>query len=301
MLRVPNVLLIIAFFMLGERFVLEPLHDLMDTEPTLTWADRTLYLLDLLLITWFGYWLNDLHDYVADQVNRPDRALPAQRLKASHVRWMAWSAFTSGLLICIYLGVSYDRVPFILTYPIAGLLLWAYARYGKPMGFLGNLVVSFLIACLPLLLILPELDLFEAFRGEHPMRWTALFQVSLCYMGLIFLINLVREMVKDMEDERGDREQAGKSLVILLGKQPTAHVVSAFLVAVVTLQVMLNLLLGSAVLSNVFTAVIILLAILTTYWVQRKTGPLEMGRASKILKLIMLIGLLELILFQGLL
>jgi 4-hydroxybenzoate polyprenyltransferase len=120
-------------------------------------------------------------------------------------------------------------------------------------------------------------------------------------MGLIFLINLVREMVKDMEDERGDREQAGKSLVILLGKQPTAHVVSAFLVAVVTLQVMLNLLLGSAVLSNVFTAVIILLAILTTYWVQRKTGPLEMGRASKILKLIMLIGLLELILFQGLL
>lgn len=301
MLRLPNVLLIIAFFVLGDVVVLDALRERLGVPAHLTWIDRTLYVLDLLLITWFGYWLNDLHDQAADRINRPERPLSSEQFQPSLVRSMAWGAFVAGMLICIYLGVAYGETRFIWIYPVVGVLLWLYARYGKPMGLIGNVVVSLLIAALPSILILPELELMEQWLEAYPTQFSVWVDAVVNYIGLVFLINLAREVVKDMEDEEGDRVQAGRSLVILIGQMPTAWIVVFLLLMVIALQLRLQLMLGSTLSGWLITAIVTGLSALVVMLLVSNLNARRLCKASSVLKLIMLIGVLELILFRGLL
>ena len=165
-------------------------------------------------ITGFGNTVNDLMDRDTDAVNRPDRPLPSG---AVSVR----AAFHLSNLLCLA-GLCMARAVsarfFLMALAVAALL-WAYNAWLKRTVLAGNLAVSLLTG-------------FTLVYGGglaadwRPALWPALFA---------FLLNLAREIVKDMADVAGDRANGCATLPVLYGSGWAANVTAGVLLAVIFL------------------------------------------------------------------
>ena len=134
--------------------------------------------------TAFGNVINDIHDVATDRISHPSRPLPRNELSVNS----AW--------ICsIYLmTVAIGSAAFVsLTYLAATLLpiliLACYTRFLKGTPFAGNIVVSLLVGYAIL------------YGGLLSPAFPRLIIPAL----LAFLLNLVREIIKAVQDTPGDR------------------------------------------------------------------------------------------------
>jgi geranylgeranylglycerol-phosphate geranylgeranyltransferase len=132
----------------------------------------------------YGNVVNDIKDVETDRISHPKRPLPRKLL----------SIETAGIF-AFFLG-CFSLVNAFLVGPAFGLgalaalaLLSLYAFYFKGTPFFGNVVVSAL-AAYPLV--------FGGLRA--PLMHRLLLPAFLA-----FLLNLAREIIKDMQDEPGDR------------------------------------------------------------------------------------------------
>jgi geranylgeranylglycerol-phosphate geranylgeranyltransferase len=134
--------------------------------------------------TAFGNAVNDLHDVATDRISHPDRPLPHGDLSERAAGVFALSL----ALLAVGSAASVSRVHLLATVVPLALLL-AYARFLKATPLAGNITVSLLVAY-------PLLYGALASPGFHRLLLPAL---------AAFLANMLREIVKDLQDEPGDR------------------------------------------------------------------------------------------------
>jgi geranylgeranylglycerol-phosphate geranylgeranyltransferase len=161
------------------------------------------------LITGAGNAVNDYFDASIDAVNRPERPIPSGRIERRSVLTAATLLFAAGAVISFFIGL----IPFIIA-AYNSLLLFFYAFSLKRKVFVGNLSVSYLTG---------STFLFggSAF-GQEGIRLTlVLFLLSM-------LATLAREIVKAIEDMKGDMKEGAATLPIRIGERPSAYLASAF-------------------------------------------------------------------------
>jgi geranylgeranylglycerol-phosphate geranylgeranyltransferase len=138
----------------------------------------------------FGNVLNDIIDVAADRINHPARPLPKGELSII-------SAISLLFFLCIFAVVNAYLVS--MTHCLGVLvplgLLSLYAFYLKQTPFVGNIIVSLLVAY-PIL--------FGGMGAPHFDR------LILPAMSAFFL-NCAREIIKDIEDQPGDAAFAVKT------------------------------------------------------------------------------------------
>jgi 4-hydroxybenzoate polyprenyltransferase len=144
-----------------------------------------------------GYILNDYHDVKIDIVNKPGRVVVG-RLVTRRKALFAYFILTS---LAIGAGFLAGKKAGLLVL-LCCFLLWLYSARLKCIPLLGNLVVALLVS---LSLFLPTL-FFDA--KQEAVLFFCLFA---------FLSNLIRELVKDMEDMRGDRQHDCKTFPLSFG------------------------------------------------------------------------------------
>ena len=161
----------------------------------------------------FGNALNDVMDVRADTVNRRvGRPLVAGRVAAR----AAWACIVGGALV----GIGAALVAGWAVSALAGAALavmLAYSPLLKPRALLGNMAVA-AVAGLPLL--------YGAFAVEQP-------GAGLIPWLLAAWIHLDREIVKDVEDEAGDRAIGRHTLPIVLGRGRAAAIAAGVALAFV--------------------------------------------------------------------
>ena len=149
-----------------------------------------------------GNALNDIWDRAADRVNRPDqRPLAAGRLaRGTADLCVAGGTFVGFVAAALVNGTA------VLVGAVAFAVMLAYSPLLKRRGLLGNIAVA-LVAGLPLM--------YGAIAVGRPkagiVPWT-----------LAAWIHLVREIVKDLDDETGDRALDRRTLPITLGPRRAA-------------------------------------------------------------------------------
>ncbi|NHJ03018.1 MAG: hypothetical protein EAX86_12855 [Candidatus Heimdallarchaeota archaeon] len=158
------------------------------------------------LLAMGGYTINDVYDIEIDKINTPHRPLPAGMLSLKEARTFAIILFVIGTSITLF--IPNIPIPSFLLAIFGGLLLYFYAALFKRTGFLGNVVVAILVA-IPFL-----------FGGIL----TQSFETFLFPASFAFLINLGREIIKDIEDVRGDELKDVKSLALLYGIKPARNI-----------------------------------------------------------------------------
>lgn len=201
--------------------------------------DIRLFLLSLStgLIAAAGYIINDYYDIKIDYVNKPHKVVVGKFVKrrvviASHAILNAL-----GILIGFYLGLSVGIINFL-----AGFLLWWYSNRLKRLPFIGNVVVAFMTA-------LSILIIAVYFKKN--------IELITIYAIFAFSINLVREIIKDMEDLRGDMRFGSRSLPIIWGLRKTKYLlyvlIGIFVIALFTLTYPLH----NDVLNTFFTLLVV--------------------------------------------
>jgi geranylgeranylglycerol-phosphate geranylgeranyltransferase len=137
-------------------------------------------------VTAAGNVLNDVLDLEVDRTNHPDRPLVTGEIPVETARGMVVGLFIAGLFLVLPVIAVAPLVGFILGLAVLSLL--AYEFLLKSRGFVGNLVVAFLTAIVFL------------YGGAAAGNAAVL----LPFAGMAFLATLSREVIKDMEDVRGD-------------------------------------------------------------------------------------------------
>jgi len=224
------------------------------------------------IITAAGNSINDYYDIDIDKINRPDRPLPSGVLIRKNVLvffiFLSIIAITLSLLINIY---SFE----ISIISIILLLLYSYRL--KRMPLIGNLIVALLTA------------LAFIFSG------VVVGNVALAIIpaAFAFLINLIREVIKDMEDTEGDILLGIRTFPIRFGNKA-----ARYLVIVVTIILVLFTLIPFAfhIYSiEFFIVVMVIVNPILVYIVKSifdDSSKQNLGRLSALLKLNMIFGLI---------
>ncbi|WP_048149723.1 geranylgeranylglycerol-phosphate geranylgeranyltransferase [Palaeococcus ferrophilus] len=156
-----------------------------------------------------GNTINDYFDYEIDRINRPDRPIPRGAMGRETARLYAVALFLLGIGLAYFLNLW----AFIITL-VAYALMYVYAWKLKPLPLVGNLTVSFLTGITPV---------FGAI---------AFGRIGLAgYLSLsAFLVNLSREILKDIEDVEGDRAMGARTLPIVWGIGRSSKLAALFAV-----------------------------------------------------------------------
>lgn len=155
-----------------------------------------------------GMVINDYFDYDIDIINRPDRVLPRNIISRKNAAFFALILFA---LAYIFIGFT-NLLCIGIGYP-AVVLIFVYSWKLKRQPFIGNFVVAFLTS------------LTLVYGGAAASNVVLVTMLAIC----AFFANLSREIVKDIEDIRGDERLGSKTFPILYGIPKASLVAAIFL------------------------------------------------------------------------
>lgn len=189
--------------------------------PTLPLTSYLLLAILLACMTGAACSINDYWDIQKDQINHPERPLPAGRLSLQQARWAAIVLFACALIAALALGL----LPTCLV-AVSILLLWNYSLLLQFSGILGNLLVATVIA---LLMVLASWVAHRPFAMLYPT-------------GFLFCYALAREIILDVHDAIGDRSQGVVTIANEWGTK-TAGLIAWSLLAVLIVSLPVALML----------------------------------------------------------
>ncbi len=248
LLRYKNLILI-AFMQLLFRYGF-----LKSQNIPLALADFQFVLLVLatLLIAAGGYVINDIFDQETDNENKPKKAIVGKSISES-LAYNIYVALTlSGVCIGYYLSNIIQRPMFLIIFILMASLLYLYATTLKQIALIGNIIVALILSFS--VLIINFFDIFPATANDNRDVMRPIFLIIFDYAIFAFIINLIREIVKDLQDVKGDYNQGMKTLPIVLGLKRTSKILSVLIVIpVIILLVYIN---NYLMTNNLYIAVI---------------------------------------------
>jgi 4-hydroxybenzoate polyprenyltransferase len=305
LVRLPN-LAMIAITQVLFYFSLVPFY-VGDTVSILSYFESHHYLLLILtslLIAAAGNIINDYFDRNIDEINKPEKKIIDKMIKRRWAIVMHIAFSLAAILIGFYIDFQTPVFWLGLSNTICVLLLFAYSISLKKKLLVGNILISLLTAWVIFVCFLCyyrtlSFEGYELFERQAILR--RFMRISTLYAGFAFVISLIREVVKDMEDIEGDRKYGCKTIPIAWGIPASKVFVAVWLVVLIGMIGIVQIYawqLGwywSAAYS-------ILLIVAPLVWALRKLYQAKVStdyhRLSTIIKLVMLAGLLSMLFFK---
>lgn len=221
LVRWPNLLMIILTQVLVKYFLFEPFN--IDT--VLNHADFALLVISMICLAASGNIINDLHDTAADRINKPHKLIIGNEIPEK----AAWNWFIAlnivGVGIGFYLSNLVGKPSFVALFILPSAFLYFYATQIKGTVLVGNLVVSIMVAMI--IVMVGIIDLVPAITPQNLPTQKVIFLILVDYAVFAFLVNFIREMIKDQEDIKGDYNAGYNTLPVLLGRQRTNYIIFA--------------------------------------------------------------------------
>ena len=214
LIRFHNLSIIVLTQYLLQYLILVPGFKSAGLTPLLDHLHFSILALSTVLIAASGYIINDLEDYEIDLINKPEKVIINQYISVKNAWRMYWSVAFFGFLISLYLAFHVRNFPLIFIYPTAILLLYFYSKSLKKSILWGNVVVSIFCAFVAGIVIFAErhniLEMKELGKD--------VISIFIFYLLFAFFSTMFREIIKDIEDEEGDRKNGCQTLPIFFGK-----------------------------------------------------------------------------------
>lgn len=305
LVRWPN-LLIMALTQVLFYISIVPFY-VGDTISILSYFETQHYLLLILsslLIAAAGNIINDYFDRNIDEINKPQKKIIDKLIKR---RWaIVMHIAFSFIAIIIGFYVDSQTPVFWLGFSntICVLLLFGYSISLKKKLLVGNVLISLLTAWVIFVCFLCyyrtlSFQGYEAFEVQAILR--RFMRISFLYAGFAFVISLIREVVKDMEDMEGDKKYGCKTIPIVWGIPAAKVFVAVWLVVLIGMISIVQIYVWQ--LGWYWSAAYSILVIIAPLiWILRKLYqaqvPKDYRKLSTIIKIVMLAGLLSMIFFK---
>lgn len=302
MIRLPNLLFIaltqVLFYECIIRIILDPLA----ISPAIDRVSLLFIILSSVFIAAAGYIINDYFDINIDQVNKPRQNVVDAVVSR---RWaMLWHMIISGAgILCslyVFLRTGFWFIPLVNAFCV--FILFLYSLSLKKQLLSGNIMISLLTAWVIMILYLAELKFSgntispDGLDASHKI-----IRLGLLYSAFAFIISLIREAIKDMEDIEGDRKYGCRTMPIVWGINACKTYVGVWLVVLLALVIVSQVYVSQfnwwwpATYSTAFIIVPLGLILIKLF---PASTPQQFHRLSSFTKLTMLMGILSMIFFR---
>ena len=226
-----------------------------------------------------GYIINDYYDVKIDAINKPQRLVVGKGINRRQAMLAHLLLSTIGVVVGTTLSWSVG-----LINAGAVLLLWGYSAQLKKMFLLGNVTIAFLSATM-LLVVAVNIGF------DSRAVWA--------YALFAFIISLIREIIKDIEDVKGDATFGCRTLPIVIGI-PGAKWVLYFLLLLFYITVILAVIYRQYdIYFSFYMLVLVLLpAFFFFKYMLKADRKRDFARLSNWCKGLMLMGMLSMLFFR---
>lgn len=291
LVRLPNLIFIFLTQLLIWYALIRPLAiEQPLVNPVLHLRVLLLLILSTVLIAAAGYMINDYFDIGIDAINKPERVTIEKIFKRRTI--IVWHIILNviALLMVTYIALNDLQLRYIALQLISIFLLVVYSTTFKRKLIVGNFVISLLTA-LSLFTIAAYEPAFPIFNlGSYPV---ALFWI---YVLFAFLITFSREIIKDIEDIKGDDAQHCNTIPLVWGIQAAKHVVYVLIALLLMLLLVVCFFQSRGNMFLIASIITIMLSLLlVVYKIHQATNTIHFHTISTYLKWITLAGILSLL------
>ena len=285
-------LLLILYVQLLLKFVAFPSFNI---ETFLTPFQFVVLVISILLITAAGYIINDISDIKTDLINKPKRVIISKHITIEKAQQLYLWLNSVGIIAGIGLSLNVEKPSYTFIFIGASLLLYYYSKKFKSKPLIGNLIVSFLIALNILILYI-----FDINKTINSTNQQLLINIILSLSFFAFFLNLVRELLKDIEDVNGDYNLNMRTLPILIGEKRVKRIAS--FLCLIPLSLLIYFVVNFATTFKFTALYLIASTIIPLLYIVIKLNSAktknEFQKLSSLLKLIMLLGISAIIIFS---
>ena len=180
-----------------------------------------------------GYIINSFYDSKKDLINRPNKS-QLDRLVSQTTKLRVYFSLNFFVALIAFF-VSFRAVLFFSVYIF---LIWFYSHKIKKYTLVGNLMAAFLA-------VLPFFGILLYFYLKMPLyeieNNSAKLSVILSHASFLFLLILIREMIKDLENLKGDLANDYKTIPIIYGEKISKKIITGLtLMTIVPVYFLIN-------------------------------------------------------------
>lgn len=218
LVRWSNLFFLGALIYVMEKWVVVPILDDVAFGEQLPWYILLLIAAATILIAAGGYVINDYFDIKIDRINRPDQLIVTQYISKENA--MRLSIGLSGVgMVCGLVAAWLLRSSTIaILFAIIPGLLWFYSSSYKRLLIIGNVTIALLSALSPMMIAIANVAQLQL-KYSTILPYTTLEHDIYAWVGgfslFAFLLTWIREIVKDLQDQMGDRELECHSMPIV--------------------------------------------------------------------------------------
>ena len=247
-----------------------------------------------------GYIINDYFDLNIDQINKPKKVVVNFIISR---RWViAWHFILSlvGLILTLLALPLRLHWPLIIANIVSIFLLWIYSSSLKKKLLIGNVLISLLTAWVIGIIFLSKINIDLLQMEGDEILHVRFFRFAILYGGFAFIISLIREVIKDMEDMEGDRKYGCKTMPIVWGLNASKVFVAVWLIVLITTLVILQIyVLQYGWWWSILYCIVFIISPL--FWVFNKlfkaNSSQDFHQLSSAIKIIMFTGILSMLFF----
>jgi 4-hydroxybenzoate polyprenyltransferase len=303
LVRWPNLVMIAITQGLFYFSLVEPLYE----KGIHTHFARVHFLLLIIasvLIAAAGYIINDYFDLNIDQVNKPGRIIIDKQIKRRWAIVMHICFSFTAIIISFYIDFNSATFWLGISNIICAFLLFGYSVSLKKKLLWGNVLISALTAWVVMISFLCYYNTFHCSNCDNDfleLYNNRFIRISFLYAGFAFVISLIREVVKDLEDIDGDMKYGCRTMPIAWGVPASKVFTAVWLVVLIGMIgiVQFYVLQFGWIWSTVYC---VLLLIIPLLWILRNLfkaqAPKDYHQLSTVIKFVMLAGMLSMIFFK---
>jgi len=270
----------------------------------------SLLLFSIITIGASGYVINDYFDTKIDEINRPSKVIVGHSITRNQAGKYFQTLLIAGNIAGIALAIILKNLTLVFIYAGVSGILWFYSSSYKRELLIGNIMISICtFLCVFLVGYVNVKGLYLKYPAELLENQTIIkcLAIPMIYSWILgfslfaFLITLLREMVKDIEDIEGDREMECRTMPIVWGIKASKIIItvlSAFTAILIIYFANFKIFFTNDNITFVYSIIVVLfllMFILQLWMAQCKSS---YSTASLTLKIIMVLGVLYSVVFK---
>ena len=220
LVRWSNLLFLAALVWVMEKWVAVPILNKAAFGEQVPWYILLLVILATVLIAAGGYVINDYFDVKIDRINRPDELIVTRTISKPAAMRLSIALSAAGIVCGLVIAILLRSWTLGILFVIIPGLLWFYSSSYKRLFMVGNLIIALLAGMTPMVVAMTNVAQLQL-RFAPILPYTTLTHDLYAWLGgfalFAFLLTWMREIVKDMQDQMGDRELECHSMPVVWG------------------------------------------------------------------------------------
>lgn len=238
LIRWPNLLMIMLTQVLLNYMVIGHILDLVHVRLPLNNIDFILLMLSTVFMAAFGYAFNDVQDEQVDQINKDHKRIIGHSIPSKLGLKISYVLLALAFIPAIYLAIKLQMVQLIFVHISIAGGLWYYSTQLKKSLLLGNIIISlftamsiYIVWLYHLVVLRMDPILLVDVQKLSPL----ITKIVLFYAAFAFVISMIREIVKDVEDQEGDAQFQMNTFVVKFGLPNTKILIAVLVILMIAM------------------------------------------------------------------